>query len=236
VDSASETTRQARFESELARARTRWQERPELGNCADILKERADTELCHAAASALTAIEQLAPDASPGVVLATLSDAALSLVRLVERARYLSLEDIGKARLEGDAGTLAKPLTSARPSPPAASTPSAGPQKLPRAMKGLMRERAAFKITESPSSHLVEVSARLEREVLRNLGAYLEYGPLPVRQTAFDTTKALQAAHPHWPGLSHLVREASVLETDEAQKQKLNALSELALPRGKKPD
>jgi hypothetical protein len=235
-DSASEAARQTRYESELKRARARWQERPDLANCAEILKEKADADLCRAAGSGLTALEQLDPSSSPEATLPVLSDVSLALVRLFERARYLSLEDIGHARLEGDAGALARATPSARAGAPAAPTASVPAQRMPRTLRSVLRDRSTLKLTDSPTTRLVQSVARLEREVLRNFGAYLEYAPLPVRQSAYAAAKTLQAAHPHWPGLNHLLREASVLETDAALKQKLNELASQGLPQGKAPD
>jgi hypothetical protein len=99
----------------------------------------------------------------------------------------------------------------------------------------VLRDRSTLKLTESPTMRLVQTVSRLEREVLRNFGAYLEYAPLPVRQSAYAAAQTMQTAHPHWPGLNHLLREAAVLETDPALKQKLNELASLGLPQGKRP-
>jgi hypothetical protein len=83
---------------------------------------------------------------------------------------------------------------------------------------------------------LLAVTVRLERDVLRNLGAYLEYGPLPVRRTAFDTVKQLGAAHPRWPALDRLRREAYVLESDAELKRGLHELSPSSVPQGGGPN
>jgi hypothetical protein len=207
-----------------------------LGNCAEILKEKSDAELCRAASSALTAQEQLDPSSPPEATLPVLADVSLALVRLFERARYLSLEDIGHARLEGDAGALARATRAEHAGAAAAPAASVPAQRVPRALHSVLRERSTLKLTESPTTRLVQTVARLEREVLRNFGAYLEYASLSVRQSAYATARTLQSGHPHWPGLNHLLREASVLETDAALKQKLNALASQGLPQGKAPD
>jgi hypothetical protein len=236
LDSTSEAARQTRFDSELKRAQARWQEHPDLGNCAEILKEKADAELCRTASSALTALEQASPTSPPEATLPLLADASLALVRLFERARYLSLEDIGHARLQGEAGAPTRAAASAHVGVPAAPSVSTPAQRLPRALHSVLRERSTLKLTESPTTRLVQSVARLEREVLRHFGAYLEYAPLPIRQSAYASAKTLQTEHPHWPGLNHLLREAAVLETDATLKQNLNELASLGLPQGKSPD
>jgi hypothetical protein len=236
VDSVAVATRQARFEKELQRAHTRWQEKPDLANCADMLHEKADAELCRSASGALTAVEQLDPAAPPSTVLPVLASASLALVRLLDRARYLNFEDFGRRRLEADGGV---PAPSAGPTPAArpmsSAPPNVAPLKMQHALHGLLRDRSVLKAGDSPLSHLVETIGRLEYDVLRNLSAYLEYAELPVRQAAFDNVKELQTQHPRWPTLTHVLREAAVLETDGALKQNLNQLVSLGLARGR-PD
>jgi hypothetical protein len=235
VDSVAAATRQARFGKELQRAHTRWQEQPDLANCTDTLHEKADAELCRSASSALTAVEQLDPAAPPSTALPVLASASLALVRLLDRARYLNFEDFGRRRLEADGGVPAPSAGPALARPMSSAPPNVAPQKMQHALHGLLHERAVLKVGDSPLSHLVETIGRLEYDVLRNLSAYLEYAELPVRQTAFDSVKELQAQHPRWPTLTHVLREAAVLETDSALKQNLNQLVSLGLARGR-PD
>lgn len=91
-------------------------------------------------------------------------------------------------------------------------------------------EQREVKLDESPVSRQLEVAIRLERDVIRNLGAYLEYGPLSVRRAAFDSSKELHAQHPRWPALDRLLSEASVLESDAALKRDLQGLSASGAP------
>ena len=83
-----------------------------------------------------------------------------------------------------------------------------------------------MELREGPIQRQLEVVMRLERDVIRNLGAYLEYAPLTTRRGAFDAVKALRAQHPRWPALAHLLNEATVLETDADLKRDLQQLSE----------
>ncbi len=221
--------RERHFEQELARARARWQTAPGLADCTKALKEQADLQLCQEAASALSAITG-EPAATPELSLTRLSPAALTLVRLSERVRYLSLAELAQRRVEGDAGVA-----------PAASTSSAAagaPTKLSQPRKGpgsAHAERRAVELRDGPVSQLTAVTIRLERDVIRNLGAYLEYGPLPVRRAAFDTVKRLQVTHPKWPSLEHLLQEAALLELDGDLKRDLRQLSAGSLPQGDRP-
>jgi hypothetical protein len=234
VDSASEQARATRFQSELSRAQKRWQEKPELGNCAEGLHEQADLDLCRSAANARHAVEALDPAAAPGAVLPVLSDGALALTRLLERARYLTFEEMSERRLEGDAGLAASTSTSAAARAPAAPAASAAPMNSLRAFRAF-REHKVFRLNQSPLSHLLDNVARLERDVLRQFSAYLEYAPLSVRQASFDAAKKLVEEHPAWPTLTHTLREAAVLESDPDLKQKLSELAATTLPRGKRP-
>jgi len=75
----------------------------------------------------------------------------------------------------------------------------------------------------------------LERDAVRNIGAYLEYAELPVRRSAFDTVKRLRNEHPQWPLLEHLLHEAALLESDPALKRDLQEFSASGLPRSREP-
>jgi hypothetical protein len=234
VDSASETTRAARFASELLRVQKRWQEKPEIGDCAKVLSEKSDQDLCLAASNALNVVEALDPAAPPATALPVLADGALALTRLLERARYLTFEDMSRRRVESDAG--AAPSASAATRARAPSAPgSAAPLGSQRFFHMSQREHKSLRLNDSPIARLLENTARLERDVLRQFSAYLEYAPLPVRKTAYDTAKQLSAKHPEWPTLSHVLREAAVLETDPELKSRLNDLAVASFARKKAP-
>jgi hypothetical protein len=231
ADSVSETIRQTRLDAELKHARERWAELPDLGNCALLLKENADLELCRAANAALAALEHSDPAASAETKMPVLGGASLALVRLLDRARFLVFDQMGKQRLERDGGAVEASHGGAGP-----VTGQAPVAHGPSGTHALLSEHATLKMTDTPMIHLVENTARLERDALRNLGAYLEYAPLSLRRAAFDRMKQLQAEHPRWPTLNHQLREAAVLETDPDLKQNLNDLVSQMLPRGKRPD
>jgi hypothetical protein len=86
-------------------------------------------------------------------------------------------------------------------------------------------EQRAVQLSEGPVADQLRLTIRLERDVVRNLGAYLEYGPLSVRRAAFETVERLHAEHPRWPALEHLSSEASVLESDAELRRDLQRLS-----------
>jgi hypothetical protein len=231
----AEKARTAHFASELKRAADRWQSKPNLDDCTVVLHQDSDAALCHAAADALTAIEQLDPSLPTERILPVLADGALSLARLSERARYQSLAEIGEKRVTGSAsaapatsGSAATPAKLAAPKPaPASASSSSGLVAQP--------EQHALELGDSPVGKFLPVVLRLERDALRNLGAYLEYAPLDVRRAALGTVKRLRDTHPQWALLDHLIREASLLESDADQKRLLNELVGSGLPRGKSP-
>jgi len=214
ANSAAEGARQERFLSELQRAQQVWREQPTLGQCAPIMKEAADQKLCADAEKAVTAVAAVPVNAKFEDALPVLGDGALALQRLLERARYLSLLELGRERLEGDAGAKS-------PLAPSASTGSA-----PHSPQLHQHDRKNLKLVEGPLGRLAQNASRLERDVLRQFGAYLEYGPLPARQAAFERAKRVQEQHPQWPSLRRLLREATVLESDPDLKARLSAAAE----------
>ena len=211
------------FAAEKRRADEIWQAKPGLPGCAKVLHENGDAELCSGAASALTAIEELPPDAPTERILPALANGSLSLARLSQRARYQSLVEIGQRHVSGDAGA-----------PPAASASAAPPRPihLPHSPFGMHQEHPALELGDGPASQLAGAVLRLERDSLRNLGAYLEYAPLPVRRAAFGTVKQLRETRPQWQPLDHLIHEAMLLESDADLKQDLTELFATGLPRG----
>jgi len=231
--SVDEGARQARFTSELERSHAFWHDAPNLGNCAELLKEKADTELCSKATSALSPVAQLDAATPPAAAIEALAVASLALTRLVERVRYLSLEDLSNVRVSGDAGPPAT-AESSEPAPNAAA--ALDPQTRQRTLLRELRARRTLKLADSPRSRLLRDADRLEHEALRHFAAYLEYAPLPVRRSAFERAKALRAEHPSWSGLGHVLREAAVLENDPPLKRDLDQLADLTFPRGARPD
>ena len=229
----SDFTAQARerhFQEELGRARTRNGRQQSLADCAKASKEKADLELCQAAQSALSALTA-EPAATAELALARLAPAALALARLSQRMRYLSLAELAQRRVEADAG--------AAPAGSAATAAASGPPPLPRLPKGkhalhAHAEQQALEL-DGPVAQLLAVSIRLEHDVIRNLGAYLEYGPLLVRRAAFDTAKRMRAEHPEWPALDHLLQEAAVLESDPDLRRDLRQLSPSSAALGAPP-
>jgi hypothetical protein len=220
----AEGARELHLQTELTRAQARWKSKPSLGDCSAALHEKEDLELCEAANSALTVLEQNRELVGESA-LPALENSALSLARLSKRLRFLSLGELSKKRLAGDAGA---------PMPPA-SPSGHGP------IRGLLSRqqehghRGIFELGDGPISRLMGTSVRLEHDAVRNLGAYLEYAELPVRRTAFSTVKRLHEQHPEWPLLAQLLREATLLESDPELKAQLAALSASAQPSGPHP-
>jgi hypothetical protein len=217
-------TREQHLKKELGRARERWRSKPDLGNCASVLHEQADLLLCQDAAAALLAIEK-DPNPTPENALPVLSAGALALARLSQRVRYLAIAELSDKHLSGDAGVL--------PVAPASSPPAHPKPILPH---GPHDGEHAFQLEDSPTTVLMGSAVHLERDVVRNLGAYLEYGELPVRRSAFNAVKRLRNEHPQWPLLDGVLREAALLESDPELKRQLREFAATGLPRRVHPD
>ena len=222
-------SRERHFQEELARAQARWRDEPGLGDCAPALKEATDLELCQAAAKAVSAIEA-EPGTTPEHALTLLAPGALALARLSQRVRYLSLAELAERHLQGDAGASPVPAVTG-----AAARAGAAVSQARRPRTASSREPRAVELREGAVSQLMDRTIHLERDVLRNLGAYLEYGPLPTRRAALETVKRLRSQRPQWPLLEHLLREAVVLESDGDLKRDLRACSAAGLPTGTRP-
>ena len=82
---------------------------------------------------------------------------------------------------------------------------------------------------------MMGTTVHLERDAVRNLGAYLQYAELPVRRSTFETVKRLREQHPQWPLLTALLREATLLESDESLKHELDEFGKSGLPSGPHP-
>jgi hypothetical protein len=233
----ADEARAAHFLTEQTRARDRWQSKPNLDECPTLLHKDGDAELCRAAQSALTAIEQLDPSSPAERNLPVLADGALALARLSERARLQSLAELGQRRMTGGSGaTPAASGSAAATTKPALLKPTASSLRAPPlAPSGHPAETHALELelSESPVGRFLPVVLRLQRDALRNVGAYLEYAPLAARRAAFDSVKQLHVTHPQWALLDHVIREAALLESDPAQKLALKELAASGLPRGR---
>lgn len=224
ASSFASSARLTHLDAELKRARERWQAQPELNECAASLKEKADVQLCQAASSALAQLTRVqgTRDASD---LPVVAEGALALTRLSQRLRYLSLEELSARRPAGDGGA-----------PHPAIAGSARMPSLPRGKVAASHdEQRAFELSDGPVARLMSTTIHLERDAVRNLGAYLEYAELPVRRAAFETVKRLRNEHPQWPALDRLLREATLLEADPDLKRELREFAASGLPERSHP-
>jgi hypothetical protein len=133
--------------------------------------------------------------------------------------------------LQHDGGTPA-PSAKAVPRPSPSAKPSHG--LLLRDLKRPI-DREAFALGDGPVSKMMGETVHAERDVVRALGAYLEYAELPVRRTALVTVKNLRDARPQWPLLEHLLRESLLLESDPDLKHQLQQLAASGLPHAAGP-
>ncbi len=104
-----------------------------------------------------------------------------------------------------------------------------------RRIEGDAGPERKLELSDGPVTRLMSSTVRLERDVVRTIGAYLEYAELPVRRDALATVKGLREQHPQWPLLNQTIREAWLLERDPELKRALGELDHSGLPRGGKP-
>ncbi|HEY2404395.1 MAG TPA: hypothetical protein VGI10_00225 [Polyangiaceae bacterium] len=220
------------LQKELQRARERFASKKELG-CQSVLSEPADLALCSAATAAVAQASTLADATPTAEATHEVAEAALTLDRVLERVRFLGFGDVMRRRVErAHDGALASaaPPSAARPSaaPPSAARPSAAPPSSPQASGASSataptRERA-LTLEQSPLLLEAQSLSLLERQALRTLGAYLEYGKPEARDVALAECRRLADAHPKFPALARELQEASVLESDPARKAALEEL------------
>jgi hypothetical protein len=210
------------LQKELQRARERFSSKKELG-CQSVLSEPADLALCSAATAAVAQASSIADATATPEATRELAEAALTLERVLERVRFLGFGDVMRRRVEhahDGAVPSATPPSAARPS---AAPPTAAPPSGAASTVAPTRERA-LTLEQSPLMLEAQSLSLLEREALRALGAYLEYGTPAARDVALAECRRLADAHPKFPALAHELQEASVLESDPARKAALEEL------------
>lgn len=179
-----------------------------------------EQQLCVEAADALARLKARTDvlDQSPEALRAA-ADLSRRAGRAAQKLRYRDMEYMGTEGLSlappKASATAPLPNPSAKaplPNPSASSGPDAG-----AAPAGVRRD--------DPYQPVLRAYARLEVEALRYLGAFLEVAPLPTRQRALGELEALwgEASRPSHT-LQQIVRQAALLETDPAFKERLKKL------------
>lgn len=219
-----------RLAAALGDWRTRFQNEPPPPSCVALLTRPEEQRLCVEAADALTSLRARtdALDQSPEVLRAA-ADLSRRAGRAAQKLRYRDMEYMGTEGL-----SLSPPRASASAGP--APLPSATvPLPTPRAGAPFARPSASVPADagaapqgvrrDDPYQPVLRVYARLEIEALRYLAAFLELAPLPTRERALGELEALwnEASRPSHT-LQQIVRQASLLETDPAFKERLRKL------------
>jgi hypothetical protein len=216
----------------------RWSETADLPACDPLLKTPADAEVCKTAQAALTAMKTAA--AKPDEAEPALMHAAAELVMATEAAsdklRTAFMEktqaDHKSAPAVSGAPASPKPPGSAfntlqRTRPLGSSGKAALADKLGAKGKGL--EAAA---PLDPDQQVLQAYSRVNRASLRYIGQFLQYGPLPTRNLAFNELEGLSKRKETWPALGRSLREAAMTENDPELQGKLKALAPKLARRG----
>lgn len=179
-----------------------------------------EQQLCVEAADAFARLKARtdALDRSPEALRAA-ADLSRRAGRAAQKLRFRDMEYMGTEGLSlappkaSATAPLPKPSATAPPPRPSASIgPDGG-----AAPAGVRRD--------DPYQPVLRAYARLEIEALRYLAGFLEVAPLATRQRALGELEALwnEASRPSHT-LQQIVRQASLLETDPAFKERLKKL------------
>jgi hypothetical protein len=209
----------------------RWSETADLPACDPLLKTPADAEVCKTAQAALTTMKAAAakPEAEAALIHAA-AELTMATENASDKLRTAFMEktqaERSKAAPAGSGAPGAKPVPSGpafsklpRTRPLGSSGKAALADKLGDRAKGL--EAAPL----DPDQQVLQAYSRVNRASLRYLGQFLQYGPLPTRNLAFNELEALSKKKETWPALGRSLREAAMTENDEALQAKLKALA-----------
>lgn len=219
----------------LARAESSWRERwrsADVPDCAALLSETAERERCVAAVAAKerlrAALEQGTPTPQ---LLPLIAETALSAQRATQVLRASGVAELFAA--EPDRVHAAASARVPSPSGSAAARSAAAPVASGKPARSAVPAASAAPLVrrqQSAALDAITAYARVATLALRELGMYLELGPLPLRNTAFLELARLCDQEPHWAGLHALVDEATLVEPDPELKKKLVALQKALGP------
>jgi hypothetical protein len=218
-----------RLETAAGDWRRRFQNEPPPPSCAALLTRPDEQRLCVEAADAFGRLKARtdALDRSPEALraaaeLSRRAGAAAQKLRLRDM-EYMGTQGLSLSppKTNGSARSVPVPVPSAlgltppnaaKPRPSASSGPDGG---APPA--GVRRD--------DPYKPVLNAYARLEVQALRYLAVFLEIAPLATRERALTELEALsrEATRPSHT-LQQIVRQASLLETDPAFKERLRKL------------
>lgn len=199
----------------------RWADTADLPACEPLLKDAADLELCKTAAASLTAMKAAVAKPEPETAQIHLAaELAYATEAASEKLRNASMEKLQQERKTAAApGASGKPFaapgTSAAPKARAAGSAS----KLGDKLKDLQATPA------DPGMQVMQAYSRANRASLRYVSQFLQFGPLPTRQAAFNELEGLSKRKEAWPAVGRTLREAAMAENDPDLQAKLKALA-----------
>lgn len=213
----------------------RWNDTADLPDCAPLLKDPAELELCKTAATALTTLKAAVAKPEPEATLIhDAAELAFATEAASEKLRTASMEKMQAEHAAAAASGSAAPKTP--PKPPAA--PSAAAKTKPlgsaaaRALGDKMKTAEAATATMDPAMQVMQAFSRVNRASLRYLSQFLQFGPLPTRKATFTELEALSKRKETWPALGRTLREAAMAENDPDLQGKLKGLAPKLSRRG----
>jgi hypothetical protein len=200
-----------------------------LPDCAPLLKDAAELELCKTAATALTNLKTAAAKTDPPEPEASLVHLAAELAYATEAAseklRNASMERI--AHEQAATAASGKPATSASApkKPPAVPSAKAKPLSSAAAAASAAEAEKLRETAMDPAMAVMQAYSRVNRATLRYLSQFLQLGPLPTRKATFTELEALAKRKETWPALSRTLREAAMAENDPDLQNQLKTLA-----------
>ncbi|RYZ05971.1 MAG: hypothetical protein EOO73_17630 [Myxococcales bacterium] len=196
----------------------RWADTADLPPCDPLLKDAAELELCKTAAASLVAMKAAVAKPEPeGTQIHLAAELAYATEAASEKLRNASM-----AKLQEERKATAAPGSSGKPLPaPGASAKAraAASSKLGDKLKDVQAAPA------DPGMQVMQAYSRANRASLRYLSQFLQFGPLPTRQAAFNELEALSKRKEAWPAVGRTLREAAMAENDTDLQGKLKALA-----------
>jgi hypothetical protein len=197
----------------------RWSDTADLPGCEPLLKDAAELELCKTASASLTALKAAVAKPEPEATQIHLAaELAYATEMASEKLRSASMEKLQQERKTAPAAsgkTFAAPVASA---PAKART-------LASAARAGDKSKEGQATPADPGMQVMQAYSRTNRASLRYLSQFLQFGPLPTRQNAFNELESLSKRKEAWPAVGRTLREAAMAENDPDLQGKLKALA-----------
>lgn len=199
----------------------RWADTADLPSCDPLLKDAADLELCKTAAASLAALKAGVAKPEPEATQIHLAgELAYATEAASEKLRNASMAKIEQERKNAPAGS---PSGKRLPLPAASAGIKAKAAASASKLGDKLKEVQATPV--DPGMQVMQAYSRANRASLRYLSQFLQFGPLPTRQLAFNEVEGLSKRKEAWPAVGRTLREAAMAENDPDLQAKLKALA-----------